>query len=71
MTPNSPAPLTFAAKLYQLYDRFMCACNFPSFYCSQCEKRIRHWVYRFDGLVHCQGCADEHVANLEASMGRF
>jgi hypothetical protein len=55
--------------LYPFYDSALTRLNFPSYYCSQCEKRIRHWVYHFDGLVFCQECADNKVAELEDGWG--
>lgn len=52
-------------RLYKVYDALMTWMNFPARYCSQCEKKIRHWVYHFHGLVYCQGCADVYVAKLQ------
>ncbi len=55
--------------LYRMYDRLMTRMRFPVRYCSQCEKKIRHWVYHFNGLVHCQSCADAYVMKLEEMAG--
>ncbi|MDP3920219.1 MAG: hypothetical protein Q8R76_05385 [Candidatus Omnitrophota bacterium] len=51
-------------RWYRLYDRIMTRLNLPLFYCSQCENKVRHWVYHFNGLVHCQSCADELVGEM-------
>ena len=53
------------SQLYALYDRFMTFANMPARFCSQCEKKVRFWVYHFGGLTHCQECADAHVADLQ------
>ena len=62
----------YSRKLYELmysvYDRFLNRINLPSNRCSQCERRIRHWVYRIKGLIYCQDCADEYVALRQAEI---
>lgn len=57
------------ARLYRTYDILLARLNLPSFFCSQCEKRIRHRIYHFNGLKFCQTCADRHVMELEARAG--
>jgi len=53
----------WASRIYTLYDRFMILCGLPARYCSQCERKIRHYVYHLSGITYCQECIDEYVGN--------
>jgi len=64
-----PELIKAGKSIYRAYDFVMTKLHFRVQYCSQCEKKIRHWVYHFHGLIYCQFCADIYFAELESGQG--